>query len=312
MGAVLGEGKENPCDREATKRGRSGEVVNHFYDMDETEDYCVSLQAPEDVQLQQKTREREGEATSQSPGNGNAMDAMIAKWNSRSRSARGEVDSVARCTGMRYSTTIRTLTGGDGADALTLCSKWSKVATRPGCMLDSCSAVNLIHVDHVLNLQRPRIEKTNLSIRESTGTAPAHGEVRQGEIHVVLRWGTADAVIIRPHFYTTTNPGMMDHPLLGMPFLQELGASLHLLPHGYQFHNVAAQSPGYGALEYCAAMGTRDAPVKIFLPHHSPPHGTLTPIGEMDLNTSARIEAGEAKPTAIHEARKQSTRPGCR
>ncbi len=132
-------------------------------------------------------------------------------------------------------------------------------------------------VDQVETIQGPRIGKTNLGRRGSTGTGPTHGEVRQGGIDIVLRWGTADVVIIRPHFYTTTNPDMRDHPLLGMPFLQELGASLHLLPQGHQFSANAAQEPGYGALEYCAAMGTRDATVKgsipiITAPLHTDPH----------------------------------------
>ena len=142
----------------------------------------MSRRVPTAARVQPEAREAERKSEKQNPEGRSALDTMAAKRDSPSRSVQGEIDSVARCTGLRRSTTVRTLTGGDGANAITLCSQYSKVVTRPGCMLDSCSAANLIHVDHVLNLQGPRIQKTNLSIRRSTGTGPAHGYVRQGTL----------------------------------------------------------------------------------------------------------------------------------
>ena len=255
------------------------------------EEYGAALQEPSATEGQQGTTGEEEEL--QSPGMGYESNQNSQIGEAPRVSRQGGPGSVTICTDAGHGTSMRTLTGGDAQDTITLCSQWSDVATRPGCMIDSCSAVNLIHIDHVRNLQGPRVEMTKLCLRGSTGTAPAHGEVRQGEIDLVLNWGRADAIIIRPHFYTTTNPDMRDHPLLGMPFLQALGASLHILPQEFQMQGAGARSPGYGAMEYGAAMGTRSGTARRYIPLITNPSHPDPHHGEGFLHISPHRNGGE-------------------
>ena len=65
-----------------------------------------------------------------------------------------------------------------GEFSVTLTSPYSDVYTQPGFLLDSCSSINLVHVDHTKNIQGPNINSTTRCTKDSTCTAPAHEEVR--------------------------------------------------------------------------------------------------------------------------------------
>jgi len=205
------------------------------------------------------------------PDQTDSMDLMVRGWEARSAAPDGVPDSVARMSDMRSCATIRTLAGGEGQQTTTLCTPWNKRRYIPGMMLDTCSSINLIHIAHVRALtgtdgQGPRVRQTNLCIRGSTGIAPAYGEIWPGEVDVVLNYGTKHAIMVRPHWYVTDNPDLKRHPLLGMPFLQAVGASIHMWPQGFQGSTSAAHNPGYGALEFCTRVEQRDMVTKMSIP----------------------------------------------
>ena len=70
----------------------------------------------------------------------------------------------------------------------------------------------------------------------------------------------------RTRLYTTTNPELREYPLLGMPALQALGASLLLLSTEYQFSDDPNGDPGYGALEYRIRLHNKNADSKRSMP----------------------------------------------
>jgi hypothetical protein len=208
---------------------------------------------------------------------GRAMSNLALLWDVRAMSPSGEHDAVTRASYMTCCPTLRTLAGGLGARTITMGTPYSRVVFRPGFLIDTCSSINLIHVDLVRMLDGPVIESTDLLIKGSTGAAAAHGEVREGEIDLILGYDCRDHTMVRTHFFTTTNNDLRDHPLLGMPFLQAIGAVIHLLPPNHQYSADPTDRPGYGALEYCVRMHDRDASVRrsiplITSPWHTDPH----------------------------------------
>ena len=75
-------------------------------------------------------------------------------------------------------------------------------------------------------------------------------------------WGTYNPVIIRTHFLTTTNPELREYPVLDMPALQALGASLHLRSPEYQF----SDDPNGDRVECRIRLHNRDADSKRSMP----------------------------------------------